>query len=266
MCSNFGNFTPEDLASDTSQISTEDEFVCVKRPKMKEIGTMTVKMDIPKVEQNTVLNDSSHRARLIPKLIYRFKNVKEDTNKAQKFISWLRNCFASINKNCLNSILHGILAFLTASLFFVFFLLILSGFWIAFTTIVSDPNLGKSGPVLALLSTIFLLSFVHLAFLFLYKIIRSCRIFSAKKDLITSIFNKYCLCWNVIFFLIIFVFIVVLFFLIFEYIIFGNFSKNYFFTNRFITAILALLGLLASLIAYFSVLYLLLNKCRKFGH
>jgi len=49
---NCDNLTPEDLTSDTSQISTEDEFVCVKRPKMKEIGTMTNKMDIPKVEQN----------------------------------------------------------------------------------------------------------------------------------------------------------------------------------------------------------------------
>uniref|UniRef100_A0A915PGZ8 Uncharacterized protein n=1 Tax=Meloidogyne floridensis TaxID=298350 RepID=A0A915PGZ8_9BILA len=54
MCSNVGNFTPEDLSSDTSPISTEDEFVCVKRPKMKEIGTMTNKMDITKVEQNEV--------------------------------------------------------------------------------------------------------------------------------------------------------------------------------------------------------------------
>uniref|UniRef100_A0A915LVP0 Uncharacterized protein n=1 Tax=Meloidogyne javanica TaxID=6303 RepID=A0A915LVP0_MELJA len=45
--------TRQSATSDTSSISTEDEFVCVKRPKMKEIGTMTSKMDIPKVEQNT---------------------------------------------------------------------------------------------------------------------------------------------------------------------------------------------------------------------
>ncbi|CAK5109018.1 unnamed protein product [Meloidogyne enterolobii] len=234
-------------------------FVSSDGPKTEETGNGGSDLKVEKNKDAKLLIENGNAVKEVKKSQKLMINF-------QKFISWLRNCFASINKNCLNSILHGILAFLTASLFFVFFLLILSGFWIAFTTIVSDPDLGKSGPVLALLSTIFLLSFVHLSFLFLYKIIRSCRIFSAKKDLITSIFNKYCLCWNVIFFLIIFVFILVLFFFIFEYIIFGNFSKNYFFTNRFITAILALLGLLASLIGYFSVLYLLLNKCRKFGH
>uniref|UniRef100_A0A1I8BC63 Uncharacterized protein n=1 Tax=Meloidogyne hapla TaxID=6305 RepID=A0A1I8BC63_MELHA len=39
------------MTSDSSPISTEDEFVYLNRPKTKEIGTMTVKMDlIPKAE------------------------------------------------------------------------------------------------------------------------------------------------------------------------------------------------------------------------
>uniref|UniRef100_A0A915LH66 Uncharacterized protein n=1 Tax=Meloidogyne javanica TaxID=6303 RepID=A0A915LH66_MELJA len=80
MSSNFGNFTPEDLESDTSQISTEDEFVCVKRPKMKEIGTMTVKMDIPKVEQNTDATIFSK----IGKVANPFKEMGEKTNEFVK--------------------------------------------------------------------------------------------------------------------------------------------------------------------------------------
>jgi len=55
MCSNFNNLTTDELTSDTSLISTEDEFFCVNRPKMKKIGTMTSETNIPKMDQNTGL-------------------------------------------------------------------------------------------------------------------------------------------------------------------------------------------------------------------
>ncbi|CAK5108157.1 unnamed protein product [Meloidogyne enterolobii] len=109
MYSNVGNFTPEDLASDTSLISTEDEFVCVIRPKMKEIGTMTDKMDIPKVEQNEVhFNYRQFASDLIvfSKIIYELIKVLFDKAKIGAVIAmdWIFNhssfvlsCFMLIN-------------------------------------------------------------------------------------------------------------------------------------------------------------------------
>ncbi|CAK5105541.1 unnamed protein product [Meloidogyne enterolobii] len=179
------------------------------------------------------------------------------------FISCLCNCFASINKDCLTSFLSGLVAFLVTTVVILFVFLIFGGFWVVFNNIVNDPFFGEYWFIPATLLIIALLCIICLLLWHLYDAITSCPLDSETKELINIIFNILFSFLFLMFFIITFVLIMVIFYLIFEYIIYADLSKNRVFTNRFISAILALLGFFGSLALYFSGLFALLINCHE---
>ncbi|CAK5108150.1 unnamed protein product [Meloidogyne enterolobii] len=127
MCSNFNNLTTDELTSDTSLISTEDEFFCVNRPKMKEIGTMTSETNIPKVEQNSGLLDVliiilNFIADFFKLLVNKAKNIK------------------------LSKVVENLAIFLALLMFLLFFIQAASIFWYIFSGIVFEGFLFEIIP------------------------------------------------------------------------------------------------------------------------
>uniref|UniRef100_A0A914KGE3 Uncharacterized protein n=2 Tax=Meloidogyne incognita TaxID=6306 RepID=A0A914KGE3_MELIC len=193
---NCDNLTPEDLTSDTSQISTEDEFVCVKRPKMKEIGTMTNKMDIPKVEQNEVRGIYGPvMCDLIILLEICSDFFKGLFNKAKNGVTfvddWISrhewfvlscftliagmvlfyfDCFPPFNKATIIVVFNIISITLIILLFILFLMLICNVFWLAFSPIIyEDVGLGRWWSTLAIVTLIGFVFVLFIYFLVLHK-------------------------------------------------------------------------------------------------
>ncbi|CAK5108144.1 unnamed protein product [Meloidogyne enterolobii] len=150
--------TRQSETSDTSSISTEDEFVCVKRPKMNEIGTMTSETKTFKVEENTGLLDVLFNflnfiVELFKALFNKAKNV---TFIRMDWISTIRHRL--ITKKTIVMVFDKLFLILFPSFFLLFFILICNVFWLAFSAcIFEDLIFGRWWSAIAIFS---LFSFV----------------------------------------------------------------------------------------------------------
>ncbi|CAK5105569.1 unnamed protein product [Meloidogyne enterolobii] len=191
--------------------------------------------------------------------IYRFKNVKESTNKAQSFTNRLYECLSSINFTSINSFYNQILTFLAATAFILVFLLI----WVVFWSVFKDFAFGTLQEkywMFHVFCAIFVLSVV---LFFYFSILLNLPFFrptnSSNKPLITSIHTIITIFWLILSTILALVLLSISFYLIFKFIIFDNyFSENKFTQNKFVNSLFAFLGVALLLLFYFSLLRIML--------
>ncbi|CAK5109014.1 unnamed protein product [Meloidogyne enterolobii] len=250
MDTNFDKLT--NFTCDTSLTSTESGFGSLNGSKTNGVVKFPVDIDlICKIEESkdvTVKNG-----------IYRFKNVKEDTNKAQNFTNRLYDRLSSINFTSLNSFYNQILTFLAATTFILVFLLIWIVFWSVFKDFAFDSPPNKYW-MFHVFCAIFVLS---VALFFYFSMLLNLPFFrptnSSNRPLITSIHTIITIFWLILSTILALVLLSISFYLIFKFIIFdNNFSENKLTQNRFVNSLFAFLGVTLLLLFYFSLLRIML--------